>query len=351
MTTNPRWPEIENALLPGQRASDRPDLTTRVFCLKLKELMDDLTKNMVLGKVIGHVHTVEFQKRGLPHAHILLILANKDKPQTGADCDDIVSVELPDAEQYPDAWATVERHMIHGPCGLLNPRSPCMEDGRCTKRFPKIFNDDTQMNEDGYPVYRRRNNGVYVVKQGNRIDDRWVVPHNVYLCTKYDSHINVEICTSIQSIKYVYKYVFKGHDRSSAAIIQRTGTNSEENEHTVHFEEGENPEAVVGRAHETTLTAWFQYNQQHLHAYQILYPDFPEQHVFVALERRWKLHERGFRGTIGRIYAVSPSEVQKYHLRLLLYHIPGATSFDDLCTINHGTPEQQLLPSFQAAAR
>ena len=52
----------------------------------------------------------------------------------------------------------------------------------------------------------------------------------------------------------------------------------------------------------------------------------------------------------GHIYAVSPGEVQKYHFRLLLYHVPGATSFDDLRTINHGTPEQQLLPSYQASA-
>lgn len=174
MTTNLRWHEIQNSLLPGQSASERPDITTRVFRLKLKELMDDLTKHMVLGKVVGHVHTVEFQKLGLPHAQSLLILAQEDKPQTAADCDDIVSAELPDAEQFPDARATVERHMIHGPCVLLDPRSSCMKGGRCTKRFPKEFNEDTQMTDDGYPVCRRRNNGAHVMKRGNRIDNRWV---------------------------------------------------------------------------------------------------------------------------------------------------------------------------------
>ena len=122
--------------------------------------------------MVSHVHTVELQKHGLPHAHILLILANEDRPQTAADCDNIVSGELPDAKEYLDARATVERYMIHSLCGLLNLRSLCMEDGRCMKGSPKEFNDDMQMNEDSYPVYRRRNNGVYVVKQGNRIDNR-----------------------------------------------------------------------------------------------------------------------------------------------------------------------------------
>ena len=35
-TCNPKWPEIVANLLPGQTASDRPDLVARVFKLKLK---------------------------------------------------------------------------------------------------------------------------------------------------------------------------------------------------------------------------------------------------------------------------------------------------------------------------
>lgn len=30
VTTNPNWPEIKKGLLPGQQASDRPDLISRV---------------------------------------------------------------------------------------------------------------------------------------------------------------------------------------------------------------------------------------------------------------------------------------------------------------------------------
>jgi hypothetical protein len=85
--------------LPHQKPNDRPYLISRVFRLKLKELMDDVLKKQVLGKVIGQVYVVEFQKRGLPHAHILLILDPIDKPQCSADFDKIVSAEIPDKKK------------------------------------------------------------------------------------------------------------------------------------------------------------------------------------------------------------------------------------------------------------
>lgn len=75
MTCNPKWPEIKQALEPQQPENDRPDLVARVFNMKLQALLHDLTKPKgLLGRVVAHVHVVEFQKRGLPHAHILLIL-------------------------------------------------------------------------------------------------------------------------------------------------------------------------------------------------------------------------------------------------------------------------------------
>lgn len=73
MTCNPKWKEIQQELKPGQTASDRPDLIARVFQLKLKCLLDDLVKEKVLAEITGRVHTIEFQKRSLPHAHILII--------------------------------------------------------------------------------------------------------------------------------------------------------------------------------------------------------------------------------------------------------------------------------------
>jgi hypothetical protein len=49
-------------------------------------------------------------------------------------------------------------------------------------------------------------------------DNRWVVPYNPYLTMRYKCHINVEVCSSITAVKYLYKYVYKGHDRALAVV-------------------------------------------------------------------------------------------------------------------------------------
>lgn len=63
-TCNTRWLEITSNLLPGEEPHDRPDMVTRVFHLKLKDFMKDITDG-IFGKVKGFVYTIEFQKRGL----------------------------------------------------------------------------------------------------------------------------------------------------------------------------------------------------------------------------------------------------------------------------------------------
>ena len=97
-TANPMWPEIRENLWPADPATNRPELTARVFQLKLKALLHDLISNSILGKVMAYTWTIEFQKRGLPHAHILLIMRPDHKPRTPADIDKAVSAELPDKD-------------------------------------------------------------------------------------------------------------------------------------------------------------------------------------------------------------------------------------------------------------
>lgn len=65
--------------------------------------------------------------------------------------------------------------MIHGPCGQANKKSPCMDGSRCTKHFPKKFVDRTTVDEDGYVVYKRRNNGRAILKGGIQLDNRYVI--------------------------------------------------------------------------------------------------------------------------------------------------------------------------------
>ena len=95
MTTNPNWPEITEQLLPGQQPHDRPDIVARVFHLKKDQLMNDLKTGGFFGEVVADMHVIEWQKRGLPHAHILLILANHDCTVTSELVDSLVTAELP----------------------------------------------------------------------------------------------------------------------------------------------------------------------------------------------------------------------------------------------------------------
>lgn len=395
-TCNPSWPEIERELLVNQKAADRPDLCARVFNLKLRDLLNDIVKKRVLGRVIAYVYSIEFQKRGLPHAHMLFILSEDDKPRNQTDYDRIVSAEIPDPVNFKLAHDTVTTCMIHGPCGIVNPSAPCMKNGRCSKRYPKEFHDETTVLEDsegGYPVYRRRNMPDRVIFRNGgtvTVDNRFVVPHNLYLCAKYQAHINVEICTSFNSIKYVYKYIYKGNDRAQVFVEGQDDNGDEiksfldsryvsaseacwrifsfpmhkeypphqrlaihlKDEQRVYFNGADDPETVIGRPPpETTLTAWFNYNKHassngDLDAQYMLYPDFCEKYTFIknAEPRHWKRRQNGL--CVGRIYSVSPQEVEKYHLRLLLYKVPGATCFEDIRTV-----EGQVYPTFLSAAR
>ncbi|CAI9298841.1 unnamed protein product [Lactuca saligna] len=44
------------------------------------------------------------------------------------------------------------------------------------------------------------------------MDNIWVVPYNPKLLMMLNCHMNVEVSSSITSVKYVFKYIYKGHD-------------------------------------------------------------------------------------------------------------------------------------------
>jgi hypothetical protein len=55
--------------------------------------------------------------------------------------DEMACAELPDVSWDPDGELTdiVKSAMIHGPCGELNDKSPCMDRDGCTKRYPGLL--------------------------------------------------------------------------------------------------------------------------------------------------------------------------------------------------------------------
>ncbi|GFX90219.1 helitron_like_N domain-containing protein [Trichonephila clavipes] len=168
------------------------------------------------------MYSVEWQKRGLPHAHILIWLETKIRAE---QIDDVIRAELPEQEVDPELFDVVKTHMVHGPCGSYNPRYPCMKNGICSKRFPKPFSTETVTGEGGYPFYRRHspeNSGIRTTIQSRAncidIDNRWIVPFSPVLSRTFRAHINVELCSSIKSIKYICKYVNKGSDLAAFGV-------------------------------------------------------------------------------------------------------------------------------------
>ncbi len=152
-TCNPQWLEIKRALLLGQQPQDRPNLVTRVFKIKLNELINDIHKNHILERMIAGIYVVEFRKCGLLHAHILIFFTKNYKPHTVEDVDRMISVELSDSETNKLAHKIVVRCMIHGPCGVAFPNAPCMEEGKCKKPYSRKFQSETVTDVNEYPIY------------------------------------------------------------------------------------------------------------------------------------------------------------------------------------------------------
>lgn len=154
-TTNPGWPEIvDNASV--KNGMNSPDLYCRVFYLKMKALLTDILVLGVLGVVTAYAYAVEFQQRGivfsccklynvtatsqftagLPHLHAMFIVRLEDKPHTPEIVDGVVSAQLPCVSDRV-YFEAVTKHMIHGPCGVLNQKHYCMKNGTCRFDYPK----------------------------------------------------------------------------------------------------------------------------------------------------------------------------------------------------------------------
>ncbi|XP_028086421.1 uncharacterized protein LOC114287309 [Camellia sinensis] len=376
MTCNPTWPEIKAELGPNEEAQNRPDLTSRAFRAKMEQLKDDIIKHQIFGKVVVYVYVIEFQKTGLPHMHLLLILAPGQKPLSPDTYDSIVSVELPDQKKHPHLFSMVVKHMMHGPCGEMNPNNICMKNGKCKNHYPKNFEPITRSSKDSYPIYKRRADGNQVKIRRKILDNRWVVSYNPYLLAKYDCHINVEICSTIKAVKYLYKYIYKGHDKIAFHIVQENQSEiideiqqfqsarwisppeamwriyafslndiypsvihlqiHLEHQQFVTFNPSDDLNSVLNDPirSKTMLTEFFLMNKSNEKAKlaKYLYKEFPEHFVWWQQDRMWTERKKG--NVIGCIVTAHPAQGERCYLRLLLNNIRGPTSFESLRTIN-----------------
>lgn len=161
--------------------------------------MDDLTNKMVLGRVVAYTASIEHQKRGNPHAHILLIFGAEHKLRTVKDFDRVILAEIPDPVKHPELHKLMVKHMIHADCER-SKGLPCSVNGTCKYGFPQSFQQCTVDHGDGYPLYRRRSPAdggqIYFTDSHRLVTNRNVVSTNPALLLKYNCHINVQICLS-----------------------------------------------------------------------------------------------------------------------------------------------------------
>ena len=129
--------------------------------------MSLINQGKYFGAVAANVHNVEFQKRGLPHAHILVTLKDGYKLTTVQDIAKYISAEIPDHENDSVLYNIVVQNMIHGPCD-----SRCIVNGKCSKHYQKEFRDETVISSDSYPYYRRQNNGRTIIRHNQVVDNR-----------------------------------------------------------------------------------------------------------------------------------------------------------------------------------
>src|SRR6266478_742322 len=111
--------------------------------------MDSLLHDVdhgALGVSVGRVHTIEFQKRGLPHMHLIVFLQRNSKLRSPEAIDSLISAEIPEDDHQ--LRPMVLKFMIHGPCGIFNTAAPCMEEGNCIRHFPKPFRPQSTLSED-----------------------------------------------------------------------------------------------------------------------------------------------------------------------------------------------------------
>ncbi|KAF7826898.1 putative helitron helicase-like domain-containing protein [Senna tora] len=122
--------------------SGRPDLFLTMTCNPSRDEIRDL---LLPGQ--------------LPQATIHTFKGNDDKLNSSDVYNQIVKAEIPLQSDQPELYTSVLKHMIHGPCGTINPRSPCMQKGKCKRHFTKPFVPYTVQANDCYPLYQRRDMG------------------------------------------------------------------------------------------------------------------------------------------------------------------------------------------------
>ncbi|GJS55282.1 putative DNA helicase [Tanacetum coccineum] len=109
----------------------------------------------------------------------------------------------------------------------------------------------------------------------------------------------------------------------------------EEGRTRVYFRDDDDVENVLERATNamSRFTGWMRANMIYPEGRHLLYADYPTKFTWHASDKEWRPRKSGM--SIGRIYYVPPSMGEIYYLRMLLNHVPGATSHIFIRTVDN----------------
>lgn len=124
----------------------------------------------------------------------LIFLHPSNKYPTANEIERIILAKISCHEREKELYSLIKAYLIHGPCGSINRWSLCMKDKHCSKYYHKKFQNSIVVDQDGCPMYRRRDSSRTIIKNGVTIKNHSVVPYNPLLLMKYQTHINLESC-------------------------------------------------------------------------------------------------------------------------------------------------------------
>ena len=212
---NSHWEKFERNLSDVVDIVNRFDLMIRVFQLKFKKFLRDFIERHVMRIINAHIYVIEFQKRDLSHAHILLIANSRDEFDEN-NIDDVVHAMIFSKKLFEFnakrkiLYELIVEQMIYKNCKKVE-KAFCHDfESKCIKWFLKKKLMMTKLcHHSNLSRYRRFSCEFVEEKYWN---NKWMIFYNFWLLQKYETHINVEICINAKLVKYLYKYIFKKND-------------------------------------------------------------------------------------------------------------------------------------------
>lgn len=232
ITCNVNWPEIQERLLDGSTAFDAPAVVNMVFHQRLAAFLHNLKHGKYFGqqhRLRYIMHVIEYQHRGLPHAHVSVKFDGVPEEPTEEDLrtkspeeialmrkrvidfiDEHISCEM--RQPGPNGEPLSEQDTAYNKliADLMMHKCSTAEANGCKKSFAHpckrgfdAYTDSkatTHIDNKGMARYRRRNIGT----------DRYVVAHNELILKDLECHVNVEYAGTSTQVIYLYKYLFKG---------------------------------------------------------------------------------------------------------------------------------------------